>query len=69
MVWRGGDSDRRLHFLSLAYYGSAPMCFMLTGLALALVALSYPWFGTRQPGFPTGAFATGVILWVAALAS
>lgn len=58
-----------LHFFPLAYYGFAPMRFVLTGLALVSVALSYPWFGAHQPGFPAGAFATGVILWIAALAS
>ncbi|MBU9168812.1 hypothetical protein [Burkholderia gladioli] len=56
-----------LHFLPLAHAFTSSR-HMLTGLALIVVALAYPWLGRQQPGYPAGAFATGAILWASTLA-
>ncbi|MGN4064361.1 hypothetical protein [Burkholderia gladioli] len=56
-----------LHFLPLAHVFRSPR-HAVTGLALILVALAYPWLGAHRPGYPAGAFAAGAILWASALA-
>lgn len=55
-----------VHFIPLARVFHAPRHYV-TGAALIVVALGYPWIANSGPHYPMGAFATGSILWISAL--
>lgn len=55
-----------LHLIPLARLFRAPRQYV-TGLALIVVALAYPWMADGGRNYPAGEFATGAILWTSAL--
>ena len=55
-----------LHLIPLARLFRAPRQYV-TGLALIVVALAYPWMADGSRNYPAGEFATGAILWISAL--
>jgi hypothetical protein len=55
-----------LHLIPLARLFRAPRQYV-TGLALIVVALAYPWMGGGGLNYPAGEFATGAILWISTL--
>ncbi|MCX4160999.1 MULTISPECIES: hypothetical protein [Paraburkholderia] len=55
-----------VHFIPLARVFHARRHYA-TGAALIVVALGYPWIANSGSSYPTGAFATGSILWISAL--
>jgi signal transduction histidine kinase len=55
-----------LHLIPLARIFHAPRHYV-TGIALIVVALAYPWMNGGGPNYPSGEFATGAILWISAL--
>jgi hypothetical protein len=55
-----------LHFLPLARLFRTRQHY-LTGLALILVALVYPWLGDGTINYAPGGFAAGCVLWIGAL--
>lgn len=52
-----------LHFLPLAYVFHNPP-YYLTGLAMALFAIVYPFVAEGGPGDPVGGLGAGLILWL-----
>jgi hypothetical protein len=54
------------HLIPLARIFHAPRHYV-TGIALIVVALAYPWMNGGGPNYPSGEFATGAILWISAL--
>jgi hypothetical protein len=55
-----------VHFVPLARLFRTRQHY-LTGLALILVALAYPWLGDGTVNYALGGFATGSVLWISAL--
>lgn len=55
-----------VHFIPLARVFRSPQQY-ITGVALIVVALGYPWMASGGPNYPAGEFATGGILWISAL--
>jgi signal transduction histidine kinase len=55
-----------LHLIPLARVFRAQRQYV-TGIALIVVALAYPWMAGGGPNYPAGEFATGAILWISAL--
>jgi hypothetical protein len=55
-----------LHLIPLARLFRASRQYV-TGLALIVIALAYPWMADGGRNYPAGEFATGAILWLSAL--
>ena len=55
-----------VHFIPLARAFHARRHYA-TGAALIVVAFGYPWITNSGSSYPSGAFATGSILWISAL--
>jgi hypothetical protein len=55
-----------LHFLPLGYVFANPPHY-ITGAALIVLSVAYPFLATQGPASPTGCLGAGLILWVSAL--
>jgi hypothetical protein len=57
-----------LHLIPLGRVFRTPRHY-ITGIALMVTALGYPWMARGGPHYPSGEFATGAILWISALSA